>query len=52
MVKNKQSMLDDTPNRLVVQDYNRLKFQNKVKESFQLNLEIMHDIEWENYDPD
>ncbi len=52
MVKNKQSMLNDIPNHLVVQDYNILKFQNKVKELFQLNLKLMLDIELVNYDLD
>jgi hypothetical protein len=52
MVKNKQSMLNDIQNHLLVQDYNILRFQNKVKELFQLNLKIMHDIELVNYDLD
>jgi hypothetical protein len=52
MVKNKQSMLNDILNHLVVQDYNILKFQNKVKELFQLNLKLMLDIELVNYDLD
>ena len=45
MVKNKQSMLNDQKNHRVVQDYNKLRFQNKVKEVFQLDLRIMLDIE-------
>ena len=52
MVKNKQSMLNDIQNNSVVQGYNILRFQNKVKELFQLNLKIMLDIELVNYDLD
>jgi hypothetical protein len=42
-------MLNDIP---IVQDYNILKFQNKVKEYFRLNLKIKLDIELENDDLD
>ncbi len=42
-------MLNDIP---IVQDYNILKFQNKVKEYFRLNLKIKLDIELVNDDLD
>jgi len=49
MVKNKQSMLNDIADHLVVQDYNKLRVQKVVKELFRLNLKIMLDIELVNY---
>jgi hypothetical protein len=45
MVKNKQSMLNDIPNHLIVQDYNILIFRRIVKELFRLKLKTMLDIE-------
>lgn len=52
MVKNKQSMLYDILNHVVVQDCNKLRFQNIIKVYFQLNLKIMRDIELVNDDLD